>query len=39
MATKKKTKIVSKDDLRKLMKEKTFSIKRVSKKIEHPLAK
>ncbi|XP_071161402.1 zinc finger protein 830-like [Mytilus edulis] len=39
MATKKKQKIVSKDDLRKLMKEKTFSIKRVSKKIEHPLAK
>lgn len=39
MATKKKQKIVSKEDLRRLMKEKTFSIKTKSKRIDHPLAK
>ncbi|WAR18691.1 ZN830-like protein [Mya arenaria] len=38
MATKKK-KIVTKDDLRRLMKEKQTTIKGTSKRIDHPLAK
>ena len=38
MASKKK-KIVTKDDLRRLMKEKQFDLKYNSKKIDHPLAK
>ena len=39
MASKKKSKVVGKDDLRRLMKEKSSGIKSTTKRIDSPLAK
>ncbi|KAK7104777.1 zinc finger protein 830-like [Littorina saxatilis] len=39
MASKKAKKVVSQDQLRRLMRQKQFSVKTVTSKIEHPLAK
>ena len=39
MATSKKKKVVSQDQLRRLMREKQFSAKAAAKRIEHPFAK